>query len=71
MKWLGILSLVMAFLAIPPGMISGLGVIMALLALLISGASAILGNLGYVALVLVITTINLFYPVSSIFIMDE
>ena len=60
MKWLGVISLVMAFLSIPISMVTGLGVILALLALLVSGASAFLGELKYAAIVLVITTINLF-----------
>lgn len=60
MKWLGMLSLAIAFLAIPLGLISSIGVVMSLLALLLSGVSAISGRFKYVSLVFLITTISLF-----------
>lgn len=60
MKWLGISSLVIAILAIPPSMVSGLGVLLALFGLILSGTSALLGNFKYVIIVLIITTVNLF-----------
>lgn len=61
MKWLGITSVILAILAIPPGFISGIGVSMALFALLLSGISSISGRLKYVSIVVIITTLNLFF----------
>jgi len=61
MKRLGITSVVLAILAIPLGFISGLGVSMALFALLLSGISSLTGRLKYVSIVVIITTLNLFF----------
>lgn len=61
MRRLGITSVILAILAIPPGLISGIGVSMALFALLLSGISSISGRLKYVSIVAIITTLNLFF----------
>lgn len=60
MKKIGVISLILALLAIFPSLISGVGVVLAFFALVLSGISAITGDLKYVGLVFLITTINLF-----------
>ena len=61
MRRLGITSVVLAILAIPPSLISGIGVSMALFALVLSGISSLSGRLKYVSLVAIITTLSLFF----------
>ncbi|MCL5022743.1 MAG: hypothetical protein M1497_05185 [Nitrospirae bacterium] len=61
MKWLGITSIFLAILAVPLGFISGLGVSMALFALLLSGISSLSGRFKYVSIVIIVTTLNLFF----------
>lgn len=59
-KKIGVISLILALLAIFPSLTSGVGVVLAFFALVLSGISAITGDLKYVGLVVLITTINLF-----------
>jgi hypothetical protein len=44
-----------------PGLISGIGVSIALFALVLSGISSLSGRLKYVSLVAIITTLSLFF----------
>ena len=61
MESLGVISLVVAIFSIIPSLVTGIGIILALFALLLSGVSAISGKLKYVIAVILLTTINLFF----------
>jgi len=61
MRKLGITSVILSILAIPLGLISGIGVSIALFALVLSGISSISGRLKYVSIVAIITTLSLFF----------
>ena len=61
MKKLGVISVVIAVFSIIPSLVTGIGIMLALFALLLSGISAVSGNLKYVIVVILLTTINLFF----------
>jgi uncharacterized Tic20 family protein len=61
LKKLGVISVVIAILSIIPSLVTGIGIVLALFALLLSGVSAISGKLKYVTAVILLTTMNLFF----------
>ncbi len=61
MNVIGIASIFLAILSVPASLVSGIGVAIALLVLLLSGISALSGKLKYAIIVLIITTLNLFF----------
>lgn len=58
-KTIGLASVVISILAIPVSLVAGAGIIISLIALLLSGCSALLGNVRYLLIVFVIVTFNL------------
>ncbi len=65
-KTLGILSIILALLAIMPTLVSGVGLVLALGILIFSGITALFGNIKYAIIVLLITTLNIAILSSSI-----
>ncbi|WP_041350529.1 hypothetical protein [Nitrosococcus watsonii] len=58
-KAIGLIAVVVSILAIPVSLVSGAGIIISLITLLLSACSALLGNTRYLLTVFVIVTFNL------------
>lgn len=67
-KFIGVTSVVVSVLSIPMSAASGVGVIIAAIALILSGCSSLLGNTRYLLITFFIVTFNLlFVSVFSVF----
>lgn len=59
LKAIGLTAVAVSILTIPVSLVAGAGIIISLIALLLSGCSALLGNTRYLLAVFVIVTFNL------------
>lgn len=60
LRYLGVGSVILAVLAIPPSLVSGLGVLVALCALLMGALSALGGRMRFALVTTLIVTVNIF-----------